>query len=183
MFMLPLQIFDGWVLKGEKFPSTHDHPLPPHERYTDYCSSTAPGVSIRSSQNVAMVFFRIHSSDSGFTLSVKKLHNPLRESWCTSVIFRKELKWPKNGLKTNKQANEKCQVKAMASHLIQICLVFQDMCFKLKARLVVLAHVSACVLSLNICAWSSINQGQEQRQEIEWEGCTCFPAAWQTWPC
>lgn len=79
IFLL-LQIFDGWVLKGEKFPSSHDHPLAPHERYTDYCSSMAPGLSSRSSQNVAMIFFRIHSPDSGFTLAVKKMHNPMRES-------------------------------------------------------------------------------------------------------
>ncbi|KAF6730072.1 Corticotropin-releasing factor-binding protein [Oryzias melastigma] len=72
-----IKIFDGWVLKGEKFPSSHDHPLAPHERYTDYCSSMAPGLSSRSSQNVAMIFFRIHSPDSGFTLAVKKMHNPM----------------------------------------------------------------------------------------------------------
>ncbi|KAM9744719.1 corticotropin-releasing factor-binding protein-like [Menidia menidia] len=71
-----IKIFDGWVLKGEKFPSSYDHPLLPHERYTDYCSSTTPGVTSRSSQNVAMIFFRIHSPDSGFTLAVKKMHNP-----------------------------------------------------------------------------------------------------------
>ncbi|XP_047448108.1 corticotropin-releasing factor-binding protein-like [Mugil cephalus] len=71
-----IKIFDGWVLKGEKFPSSQDHPLPPHQRYTDYCSSAAPGSSSRSSQNVAMIFFRIHNPDSGFTLVVKKLHNP-----------------------------------------------------------------------------------------------------------
>lgn len=74
-----LQMFDGWVLKGEKFPSRQDHQLPLHQRYTDYCSSTA-GTTSRSSQNVAMIFFRIHSPDSGFTLAVKKLHNPFRES-------------------------------------------------------------------------------------------------------
>nr|XP_054587586.1 corticotropin-releasing factor-binding protein [Nothobranchius furzeri]XP_054587587.1 corticotropin-releasing factor-binding protein [Nothobranchius furzeri] len=72
-----VKIFDGWVLKGEKFPSSFDHPLPPHERYTDYCSSTGPLVASQSSQNVAMVFFRIHSPESGFNLAVKKLHNPL----------------------------------------------------------------------------------------------------------
>uniref|UniRef100_A0A1A8RE23 Corticotropin-releasing factor-binding protein n=1 Tax=Nothobranchius rachovii TaxID=451742 RepID=A0A1A8RE23_9TELE len=72
-----IKIFDGWVLKGEKFPSSFDHPLPPHERYTDYCSSTGPLVASQSSQNVAMVFFRIHSPESGFNLAVKKLHNPL----------------------------------------------------------------------------------------------------------
>ncbi|XP_071375869.1 corticotropin-releasing factor-binding protein-like [Centroberyx affinis] len=71
-----IKMFDGWVLKGEKFPSSQDHPLPLHQRYTDYCSSTAPAGASRSSQNVAMVFFRIHSPDSGFTLVVKKLYNP-----------------------------------------------------------------------------------------------------------
>ncbi|KAM9858866.1 corticotropin-releasing factor-binding protein-like [Aulostomus maculatus] len=71
-----IKMFDGWVLKGEKFPSSQDHPLPLHQRYTDYCSSIAPGATSRSSQNVAMIFFRIHSPDSGFTLTVKKLHNP-----------------------------------------------------------------------------------------------------------
>lgn len=79
-------MFDGWVLKGEKFPSSQDHQLPLHQRYTDYCSSTAPGATSRSSQNVAMIFFRIQSPDSGFTLAVKKLHNPFRESCCTSSV-------------------------------------------------------------------------------------------------
>ncbi|XP_008302731.1 corticotropin-releasing factor-binding protein-like [Stegastes partitus] len=71
-----IKMFDGWVLKGEKFPSSQDHPLPLHQRYTDYCASTALGATSRSSQNVAMIFFRIHSPDSGFTLAVKKQHNP-----------------------------------------------------------------------------------------------------------
>ncbi|TNN47374.1 Corticotropin-releasing factor-binding protein [Liparis tanakae] len=80
-----IEMFDGWVLKGEKFPSKQDHQLPLHQRYTDYCSSTAPrGAASRSSQNVAMIFFRIQSPDSGFTLAVRKLHNPFRESRCTS---------------------------------------------------------------------------------------------------
>ncbi|XP_056148623.1 corticotropin-releasing factor-binding protein [Lampris incognitus] len=71
-----IKMFDGWVLKGEKFPSSQDHPLPLYQRYTDYCSSSAAGGASRSSQNVAMVFFRIHGPDSGFTLTIKKLHNP-----------------------------------------------------------------------------------------------------------
>lgn len=76
-------MFDGWVLKGEKFPSRQDHQLPMHQRYTDYCSSMGGAASSRSSQNVAMVFFRIQSPDSGFALAVKKLYNPFRESLCT----------------------------------------------------------------------------------------------------
>lgn len=79
------QMFDGWVLKGEKFPSSQDHLLPLHQRYTDYCSSTATGATSRSSQNVAMIFFRIHSPDSGFTLAVKKQHNPFRE-WLLHIF-------------------------------------------------------------------------------------------------
>ncbi|KAK1893265.1 Corticotropin-releasing factor-binding protein [Dissostichus eleginoides] len=71
-----IKMFDGWVLKGEKFPSKQDHELPLHQRYTDYCSSPATGATSRSSQNVAMIFFRLHSADSGFTLAIKKLHNP-----------------------------------------------------------------------------------------------------------
>ncbi|XP_020503124.1 corticotropin-releasing factor-binding protein [Labrus bergylta] len=71
-----IKMFDGWVLKGEKFPSRQDHQLPMHQRYTDYCSSAGAGASSRSSQNVAMVFFRLHNPDSSFTLTVKKLHNP-----------------------------------------------------------------------------------------------------------
>lgn len=83
--MFLFKIFDGWVLKGEKFPSNQDHPLPLYERYRDYCSSTAPGATSRSSQNVAMIFFRIHSPASGFTLAVKKLYNPFRESCYASL--------------------------------------------------------------------------------------------------
>lgn len=82
-------MFDGWVLKGEKFPSRQDHQLPMHQRYTDFCSSTgAAASSSRSSQNVAMVFFRIQSPDSSFTLAVKKLYNPFRESPAPAPLSR-----------------------------------------------------------------------------------------------
>ncbi|XP_069015831.1 corticotropin-releasing factor-binding protein [Embiotoca jacksoni] len=71
-----ITVFDGWVMKGEKFPSSHDHPLPVHERYVDYCDSGSLRKSVRSSQNVAMVFFRIHNAGSSFTLMVRKHINP-----------------------------------------------------------------------------------------------------------
>ena len=74
-----MQVFDGWVMKGEKFPSSQDHPLPPYERYTDYCDSGSVRRSVRSSQNVAMVFFHIHEAGSSFTLTVRKHINPFRE--------------------------------------------------------------------------------------------------------
>ncbi|KAJ8380395.1 hypothetical protein SKAU_G00011730 [Synaphobranchus kaupii] len=71
-----LKVFDGWFLKGEKFPSNEDHPAPLSERYVDYCDTGVLRRTIRSSQNVAMIFFRIHAPESGFTITVKKLVNP-----------------------------------------------------------------------------------------------------------
>ncbi|KAF4016984.1 hypothetical protein G4228_009299 [Cervus hanglu yarkandensis] len=65
-----LQVFDGWILKGEKFPSSQDHPLPTTERYIDFCESGLSRRSIRSSQNVAMIFFRIHEPGNGFTITM-----------------------------------------------------------------------------------------------------------------
>lgn len=74
-----MKVFDGWVMKGEKFPSSQDHPLPLYERYVDYCDSGSLRASVRSSQNVAMVFFRIHNPVSSFTLTIRKHINPFRE--------------------------------------------------------------------------------------------------------
>ncbi|KAJ6669802.1 hypothetical protein lerEdw1_000351 [Lerista edwardsae] len=70
-----LKVFDGWILKGEKFPSSLDHPLPTSERYIDFCEGDNIRSTIRSSQNVAMIFFRIHAPGNGFTLSIKKKTN------------------------------------------------------------------------------------------------------------
>ncbi|XP_061913409.1 corticotropin-releasing factor-binding protein [Entelurus aequoreus] len=71
-----ITVFDGWVMKGEKFPSSQDHTLAPHERYVGFCDSASARRSVRSSQNVAMIFFRLHNAGSGFTLTVRKLANP-----------------------------------------------------------------------------------------------------------
>ncbi|PWA26552.1 hypothetical protein CCH79_00001177 [Gambusia affinis] len=71
-----ITMFDGWVMKGEKFPSSQDHPLPLYERYVNYCDSGAARKSVRSSQNVAMVFFRVHGAGSSFAVTVRKHVNP-----------------------------------------------------------------------------------------------------------
>ncbi|XP_027719337.1 corticotropin-releasing factor-binding protein isoform X2 [Vombatus ursinus] len=69
-----LKVFDGWILKGEKFPSSQDHPLPMSDRYIDFCKSGNIR-SFSSSQNVAMIFFRIHETGNGFTITIKKNPN------------------------------------------------------------------------------------------------------------
>ncbi|KFP31980.1 Corticotropin-releasing factor-binding protein, partial [Colius striatus] len=71
-----LKVFDGWILKGEKFPSCLDHPLSTSERYLDFCETGNIQRSMKSSQNVAMIFFRIHQPGNGFTVTVKKSINP-----------------------------------------------------------------------------------------------------------
>lgn len=73
-------MFDGWILKGEKFPSSLDHPLTTSQRYVDFCESGNNERSIRSSQNVAMIFFRIQQPGNGFTVTVKKSSNLFRKS-------------------------------------------------------------------------------------------------------
>lgn len=73
-------MFDGWILKGEKFPSSLDHPLTTSQRYVDFCESGNIQRSIRSSQNVAMIFFRIQQAGNGFTVTVKKNSNLFRKS-------------------------------------------------------------------------------------------------------
>ncbi|KAI4887561.1 hypothetical protein NFI96_014231 [Prochilodus magdalenae] len=77
-----IKVFDGWVMKGEKFPSSQDHPLPLYERYSDYCDSGEAQPIVRSSQNVAMVFFRLHQSGSSFTITFRKVLNPFRNVQC-----------------------------------------------------------------------------------------------------
>ncbi|XP_053556429.1 corticotropin-releasing factor-binding protein [Bombina bombina] len=70
-----LKVFDGWIMKGEKFPSSMDHPLSTGDRYTDICESQNGGSIIRSSQNVAMIFFRVQEPGHGFTLTIYKIPN------------------------------------------------------------------------------------------------------------
>uniref|UniRef100_A0A5F9CWU7 Corticotropin-releasing factor-binding protein n=1 Tax=Oryctolagus cuniculus TaxID=9986 RepID=A0A5F9CWU7_RABIT len=66
-----LKVFDGWILKGEKFPSSQDHPLPTPARYMDFCTGGLSGQSVTSSQNVAMILFRVHDPGNGFTVTVR----------------------------------------------------------------------------------------------------------------
>lgn len=72
-----IKMFDGWILNGDVFPSTHDHSLTLGERYVDYCTSGMTQGLFQSSQNVAMMLFRVHTANRGFSVTLKKLINPL----------------------------------------------------------------------------------------------------------
>ncbi|XP_072113248.1 corticotropin-releasing factor-binding protein [Mobula birostris] len=71
-----LKVFDGWIMKGEMFPSIMDHTLPMSERYVDFCSGSNFKTTIRSSQNAAMILFRVHRPGNGFSFTIQKLINP-----------------------------------------------------------------------------------------------------------
>ncbi|XP_030048152.1 corticotropin-releasing factor-binding protein [Microcaecilia unicolor] len=70
-----LKVFDGWIIKGEKFPSSLDHPLPTSERYIDFCDPGSTRATVQASQNVAMVFFRIQEPGNGFIITIRKIPN------------------------------------------------------------------------------------------------------------
>ncbi|XP_055487444.1 corticotropin-releasing factor-binding protein [Leucoraja erinacea] len=71
-----LKVFDGWILKGNVFPSPMDHALPISERYVDFCEGRNLNTAIRSKQNVAMILFQIHTAGNGFSLTIRHSINP-----------------------------------------------------------------------------------------------------------
>ncbi|KAM8777530.1 LOW QUALITY PROTEIN: corticotropin-releasing factor-binding protein [Rhynchonycteris naso] len=65
-----LKVFDGWILKEENFPSSQDHPFPMTEQCIDFCESGLRK-SIRSFENVVMIFFWVHEPGNGCTLAIR----------------------------------------------------------------------------------------------------------------
>lgn len=68
-------VFDGWELNGNVFPGDNDHPLGVEDRSTLLCSGTASKKVYVSSQNAALVSFKIPKEGQGFRISVKYIHN------------------------------------------------------------------------------------------------------------
>ena len=75
-----VQVVDGWELNGEVFPSEMDHRLPLKQRISEFCGKNI-GVkrSFTSSQNAAVIRYRIPKPGKGFTLFARFLKNPRRE--------------------------------------------------------------------------------------------------------
>lgn len=70
-----LAVFDGWELNREIVPGMHDHPLPIQERYTPFCG-VGPDKIFVSSQNVALIQYRILAAGEGFKVRVSFKPNP-----------------------------------------------------------------------------------------------------------
>lgn len=92
------QVVDGWELNGEVFPSEMDHRLPLKQRNSEFCGKSV-GVkrTFVSSQNVAVIRYRIPKPGKGFTVLARFLKNPRRKhpgSFLCYLIFHIILKWP-----------------------------------------------------------------------------------------
>lgn len=78
------QLVDGWELQGELFPSPEEAEGGLDAQYKTFCGAAAPPTLFTSSQNVALVQFRVPRAGQGFRVRVRFLRNPERE-WSGSV--------------------------------------------------------------------------------------------------
>ena len=72
-------MFDGWELNGKVFPGQEDHQLSLDQRSNPHCSGRGFQPFL-SSQNAALVSFKIPTPGQGFKLRVRFHPNPERNS-------------------------------------------------------------------------------------------------------
>lgn len=73
------QFVDGWELNGEFFPNPMDHLLPMQSRFSEFCGKRKIKQVFLSSQNVALIQYRMPSRGSRFSFSVRFVKNPTRK--------------------------------------------------------------------------------------------------------
>ena len=71
---------DGWELQGELFPSPEEVEGGLDAQYQTFCGADGPPALFTSSQNVALLQFRVPRAGQGFRVRVRFLHNRQRES-------------------------------------------------------------------------------------------------------
>jgi len=71
-----LSMVDGWEMGGEYFPSPDDHPLALTDRVISECGNRQTKKLFVSSQNAALVQYRVASHGQGFSLRVRYPKNP-----------------------------------------------------------------------------------------------------------
>ncbi|CAH1404057.1 unnamed protein product [Nezara viridula] len=67
---------DGWELNGGYFPSPGEHRLPIEDRVSEFCGMTRPSRAFISSQNAALIQYRVPKRSRGFSFRVNFLKNP-----------------------------------------------------------------------------------------------------------
>lgn len=74
-----LQFVDGWELNGQFFPSADDHPKPLSQRYREFCGQRRVKQVLQSSQNAAVVQYRLPHRGNGFSFTARFPRNAWRE--------------------------------------------------------------------------------------------------------
>ncbi|XP_076252893.1 corticotropin-releasing factor-binding protein isoform X1 [Rhynchophorus ferrugineus] len=69
-------VVDGWELKGEVFPNAADHPKSFKSRFSDFCGRRKIKQALLSSQNVALIQYRMPSRAASFSFTVRFVKNP-----------------------------------------------------------------------------------------------------------
>lgn len=67
---------DGWELNGGYFPSLSEHRLSLEDRVSEFCGLSRPSRAFVSSQNAALVQYRVPKRSRGFSFRVSFLKNP-----------------------------------------------------------------------------------------------------------
>ena len=76
------QFFDGWEMNGKVFPNEYDHASPMSSRAQEMCGRAEERITMPtmySSQNAALVHFRVPNPGQGFAFRVSFVQNPDRE--------------------------------------------------------------------------------------------------------
>src|SRR5688572_6270224 len=83
-----MQIVDGWELNGQLFPSAVDHEKRLEERYHETCGrKRIYPARFYSSQNAALIQYRIPLFGQGFSVRVQHVVNPRRTSATNFLYF------------------------------------------------------------------------------------------------
>ncbi|KRT86115.1 hypothetical protein AMK59_1607, partial [Oryctes borbonicus] len=67
---------DGWELNRQVFPTPEDHPKPMSARTFEFCGRRKIKETFRSSQNAAMLLYRMPEMGSSFSFSIRYVKNP-----------------------------------------------------------------------------------------------------------
>lgn len=65
-------------MNGHYFPSFNDHPLPMEQRYKEFCGIGKTKYILRSSQNAALIQYKLSDLKEGFTFTLRFHNNPER---------------------------------------------------------------------------------------------------------
>ncbi|XP_048520060.1 corticotropin-releasing factor-binding protein isoform X2 [Dendroctonus ponderosae] len=70
-----IAVVDGWELNGELFPSPEDHSKSLKSRFSEFCGQRKIKQTFISSQNVALIQYRMPARGTSFSFSVRYIKN------------------------------------------------------------------------------------------------------------